>query len=176
MSRGFRVPSNKGASNILPSTSRQSRLVPSSSEARFLRSSRRRSRACFPSPREPRRSHSARCRARNRPDEFGRRRVHRCDSRPQGRRGVREARAQGPRRDQIVALLRFFSQKCTSRVDGPFSVAILLTPPEAGLPTRSRTGCVLAYFGTANWNSILSRHDERKRHSSRKTGLGFFVN
>jgi len=34
-----------------------------------------------------------------------------------------------------------------------------LTPPEAG---PDFVGVVLAYFGTANWNSILSRHDERQ--------------
>jgi hypothetical protein len=44
-------------------------------------------------------------------------------------------------------------------VDGHFSLATLLTPPEAG---PDLVGVVLAYFGTANWNSILSRHDKRQ--------------
>jgi hypothetical protein len=62
----------------------------------------------------------------------------------------------------------------------------LLTPPEAGLPGRKTRELVLAYFGTANWNSILSRHDERsawresgggqtKRESSPERKLSFFL-
>jgi hypothetical protein len=51
-----------------------------------------------------------------------------------------------------------FQKKSLFPVDGHLPLASLLTPPEAGLDL---VGVVLAYFGTANWNSILSRHDER---------------
>jgi hypothetical protein len=55
----------------------------------------------------------------------------------------------------------FFPKKSLVAVDGVFSTATLLTPPEAGLPlVARRKELVLAYFGTANWNSILSRHDK----------------
>jgi hypothetical protein len=51
-----------------------------------------------------------------------------------------------------------FSQKNSILpVDARFCLARLLTPPEAGLPGRKTRELVLAYFGTANWNSILSR-------------------
>jgi hypothetical protein len=56
---------------------------------------------------------------------------------------------------------QFFSKKCFLAVDGRIWADTLLTPPEAGLPGRKTRELVLAYFGTANWNSILSRHDER---------------
>ncbi len=55
-------------------------------------------------------------------------------------------------------------------VDARFCLARLLTPPEAGLPGRKTRELVLAYFGTANWNSILSRHDERS--ARRESGGG----
>ena len=67
-----------------------------------------------------------------------------------------------------------FSKKCFSAVDGRSGPAKLLTPPEAGLPGRKTRELVLAYFGTANWNSILSRHDERQRELSPEKKLGFF--
>ena len=62
----------------------------------------------------------------------------------------------------------------------------MLTPPEAGLPGRKTRELVLAYFGTANWNSILSRRDERsvrresgggqtKRESPPEKKLSFFL-
>jgi hypothetical protein len=57
----------------------------------------------------------------------------------------------------------FFEKKSLSRVDDDFPLATLLTPPEAG---PDDVGVVLAYFGTANWNSILSRHDEGCRRES----------
>jgi hypothetical protein len=41
--------------------------------------------------------------------------------------------------------------------------------------SRKTKELVLAYFGTANWNSILSRHDERQRELSPEIKLGFFV-
>jgi hypothetical protein len=50
-----------------------------------------------------------------------------------------------------------FCKKILFTVDGGVSAATLLTPPEAGLPGRKTRELVLAYFGTANWNSILSR-------------------
>jgi hypothetical protein len=50
--------------------------------------------------------------------------------------------------------LHFPQKKSISRVDVDFLLATLLTPPEAG---PDYVGVVLAYFGTANWNSILSR-------------------
>jgi hypothetical protein len=50
-----------------------------------------------------------------------------------------------------------FSKKCFFTVDGQVCQATLLIPPEAGLPGRKTRELVLAYFGTANWNSILSR-------------------
>jgi hypothetical protein len=56
-----------------------------------------------------------------------------------------------------------FQKSSLFAVDGDFLLATLLTPPEAGLPCRKTRELVLAYFGTANWNSILSRHDERSR-------------
>src|SRR6202011_368432 len=49
------------------------------------------------------------------------------------------------------------SKKRFFAVDGRICPATLLTPPEAGLPGRKTRELVLAYFGTANWNSILSR-------------------
>jgi hypothetical protein len=78
-----------------------------------------------------------------------------------------------------------FCKKMLFAVDAGASPATLLTPPEAGLPGRKTRELVLAYFGTANWNSILSRHDERsarresgggqtKRESSPEKKLGFF--
>ena len=80
---------------------------------------------------------------------------------------------------------KFMQKKCFFAVDAGTSRATLLTPPEAGLPGRKTRELVLAYFGTANWNSILSRHDERsaRRESggrANQTGiiagekLGFF--
>jgi hypothetical protein len=54
----------------------------------------------------------------------------------------------------------------------------LLTPPEAGLPGRKTRELVLAYFGTANWNSILSRFIRRSLgEGGLKTGeeIGFFL-
>lgn len=87
--------------------------------------------------------------------------------------GKREHKAPG--RDPNSCAPRIFSQKCISRVDDPFLVAILLTPPETGLPTaKAERSCVLAHCGTANWNSILSRLFNGNV-SSRKTGLSFFV-
>jgi hypothetical protein len=56
-----------------------------------------------------------------------------------------------------------FFKKSVFPVDGLFSMATLFTPPEAG---PGSVGVVLAYFGTANWNSILSRHDERQPASA----------
>jgi hypothetical protein len=52
---------------------------------------------------------------------------------------------------------QFSSKKCFLAVDGRIGPDTLLTPPEAGLPGRKTRELVLAYFGTANWNSILSR-------------------
>jgi len=57
----------------------------------------------------------------------------------------------------------FFLKKTLFIVDGLSSMTKLLTPPEAGTPVVARRKeLVLAYFGTANWNSILSRHDESR--------------
>jgi hypothetical protein len=55
--------------------------------------------------------------------------------------------------------LCFSAKKSLFAVDGHFSTAKLLTPLETGPDV---VGVVLAYFGTANWNSILSRHDESR--------------
>jgi hypothetical protein len=79
--------------------------------------------------------------------------------------------------------LHFSGKKSLFAVDGHFWTATLLTPPEAGLPlVARRKELVLAYFGTANWNSILSRHDEtatRQRRAGQELSpeikLGFFV-
>ena len=66
MSRGFsRMSSNRATSNIPPSASRRSRPALSSSAERFLRSSLRKSRACFPSRPGPIRSRAAQFRVRN---------------------------------------------------------------------------------------------------------------
>ena len=67
-----------------------------------------------------------------------------------------------------------FSKNRFFTVDARVCPATLLTPPEAGLPGRKTRELVLAYFGTANWNSILSRHDERQRELSPEKKLGFF--
>jgi hypothetical protein len=66
--------------------------------------------------------------------------------------------------------LRLSQKTSLLAVDGDFLLATLLTPPEAGLPGRKTRELVLAYFGTANWNSILSRHDERS--ARRESGSG----
>ena len=78
---------------------------------------------------------------------------------------------------------KFLQKKRFFTVDGPVCPARLLTPPEAGLPGRKTRELVLAFFGTANWNSILSRHDERSAPREGVDGqaiiagekLGFFV-
>jgi hypothetical protein len=63
--------------------------------------------------------------------------------------------------DRDVKKFHFFAKKSLLSVDALFSTATLLTPPEAGLPlVARRKELVLAFFGTANWNSILSRPDE----------------
>src|SRR4030081_2195746 len=74
------------------------------------------------------------------------------------------------------------AKKCFLAVDARICPATLLTPPEAGLPGRKTRELVLAYFGTANWNSILSRHDgtaPRQRRGGCKIiageKLSFFV-
>jgi len=47
-----------------------------------------------------------------------------------------------------------FSKKIVFGVDGANCPATLLTPPEAGLPSRKTEELVLAYFGTANWTQF----------------------
>jgi hypothetical protein len=64
----------------------------------------------------------------------------------------------------------FSSKKWLGAVDGRIGPYILLTPPEAGLPSRKTKELVLAYFGTANWNSILSRFDQSRHGGSLRDG------
>ena len=69
-----------------------------------------------------------------------------------------------------------FPKNSLFTVDGDFSEATLLTPPEAGLPTaKAGRSYVLAYFGTANWRSILSRLiNPATRDFESEDRVGFF--
>jgi len=61
-----------------------------------------------------------------------------------------------------------FSTKRDLAVDGLAKPFILRTPLSAGIPeAKCGRSFVLAHFGTANWNSILSRQRKRKRDLSR---------
>jgi hypothetical protein len=77
--------------------------------------------------------------------------------------------------DRNARNFHFFEKKSLFAVDGLFSMATLLTRLKRDSRSRKTKELVLAYFGTANWSSILSRHDEWQRESWPEIKLGFFV-
>jgi hypothetical protein len=52
---------------------------------------------------------------------------------------------------------QIFEKKCVFRIDGWIGTATLLARLKRDSQVERRKELVLAYFGTANWNSILSR-------------------
>jgi hypothetical protein len=53
--------------------------------------------------------------------------------------------------------MKELSKFCLDRVDDHFLLRYFVGPAESGTPLLR--SFVLRTFGTANWNSILSRHD-----------------
>ena len=67
-----------------------------------------------------------------------------------------------------------FSRKRNFPVDDPGTSGNVGIPLDAGLqPLRDGRSVVLAIFGTSNWNSILSRHDDRR--PAKAGGLNIIV-